>query len=362
MKAWAEASWRRALQKPGLGWLLLLRPLAALLGLLWRFHAWRKEQRAPQRVPGLRVLSVGNLSVGGTGKTPLTLLLLEKLAPMGRLAVLSRGYGSAPGIRPLLVSQGHGPLVGPAQSGDEPQLLARRSKRVKVLIDPDRVRGARHAQAQGADTLILDDGFQRRWDLARDLDILLLDYQELRGRRQLFPAGPWREPLAAAQAADLILISRAPQEAGVSELRQWLPAALRHKPLFRLDLKPVNLFDAASAKRLPLSRLRGTGIAAFSGIARPDDFEGVLQGLGAKLQASLRLGDHGPVGARQLQRLAWLAPRAQAWVCTEKDWARLDPSLRPQKPVWVLGLRAQVSPAPEFWRRVKAALRFKRQR
>ncbi len=356
MRAWIEVKWRGAVTHPGLFWVMLLWPLSLLYRLAERLNDWRQRgQRV--RVAGLRIISVGNLSVGGTGKTPLTLALLGRLATTRGLAALSRGYGAVAGTRPLVVSRGAGPLLGARQSGDEPRQLALRSKRAVVLVDSDRARGALYARdVLGARVLILDDGFQRRHRLLRDLDIVLLDYHELGGSRRLLPAGVWREPLENARDADLIVISRAPHASSLNTLRGLLPTGLRQKPLFRMTLRPKRLFEASSGKAIPLKRLRGLAVAAFSGIARPDDFESSLRILGARVDARLRFGDHGPIDQKALNRLAWLSPRSQAWVCTEKDWARLDPNLRVLRPVWVLGVEALIDPAPLFWRKVRSAI------
>ena len=340
---WAER-WRRR----GPLWLLLLKPLSWLYRLGW---ALRPKGRPVDL--GLPVLSVGNLSVGGTGKSPVVRLLAARAKARGlRPAVLLRGYGADAGPRPLAVSLGRGGLVGVGASGDEAQEHASLAG-AQVWIDPDRVAAGRAAQAAGAGCLILDDGFQRRGRLARGLDLLLADWNDLRLGEHLLPAGPWREPWSQAAQAQALLLSNAPPGPGPAQLRAALPAAWQGLPLFRLRRLPSGLRAWPSGRRLPLSQLRRRTVLALSGLGRPQSFEDSLLALGAR-PIPWRFRDHHRFSLAELER----PPEdAEAVVTTAKDAARIPLGWIPRRPLWILETRARVTPEAPFWALVDRALK-----
>lgn len=335
-----KRGWPERWQAPG-AWTLVLRPLSwlyrGLSALLW---AWRRR-RAPFGVAGLTVISVGNLSVGGTGKSALVrAVALRALARKRRTAVLLRGYGAAAGPRPLWVSKGGRALVGAAFSGDEAQEHAR-VKGLGVLVDADRLRGAREARAQGFEVLILDDGFQRRWQLARHSDLLLAAWPEIERGERLLPWGPWRETWASAEQADALLLQDAP-----NALR--LPAPWDALPLIRVGYRPRRLLawkggalGAASA----LARLKGKRVLALSGLGTPGRFEAGLQGLGAKVIPA-RFADHHPFSPSELAGLRTAG--CSAIVTTVKDAMRLPADWEPTLPVWVLEADLESRPAKDL--------------
>jgi tetraacyldisaccharide 4'-kinase len=331
---------------------LALRPLSWLYRLAWAVRRRFRPAR-PWRA-AVPVISVGNLSVGGTGKSPLVRLLAAGAAGLGgRPAILLRGYGADPGPRPLQVSAGEGPLVSAEAGGDEAFEHAR--GRAAVWIDPDRRRAAGKAIEAGADCLILDDGFQRRWQLARDLDLVLADYDELMAGEALLPSGPWREPWSQVAAADAILIRGAPPGLLGKALQATLPRPWGGRPLFRLDLRPQRLQAWPSRRWLPLSSLKGRRIAALSALGRPQRFEDDLRALGADA-VPWRFRDHHRF--RQ-EDLAKPPAGSDAIVTTFKDLSRLPPDWRPGLPLWILASEAKVSPSAEFSRLWKRALKRK---
>jgi tetraacyldisaccharide 4'-kinase len=325
-----------------------LRPLGWLYRLGWALARLMHHGR-PWRA-GIPVLSVGNLSVGGTGKSPLVQALAKRLRSR-RPAVLLRGYRAARGPRPLRVSAGRGPLVPASQSGDEAREHALRSG-VAVWIGADRRRAAEAAQRSGAGVLILDDGFQRRWQLARDLDLLLADWHELQAGECLLPCGPWREPWSQAMLADAVVVSGAPAGLDAAALARRLPAPWNRQPVFRLDLKPVGLWDTAAGRPLPLARLRKRKIAALSGLGRPARFEATLRGLGADIKP-WRFPDHHAFKELELMRVP---SGVEAVVCTRKDAQRLPEGFKAPWPLWVLEVEAQVAPAAPFEALLRRAL------
>lgn len=319
-----------------------LRPLAWLYGLGWRLLRLFKPAR-PWRAP-VPVLSVGNLSVGGTGKSPLVRALAAQALKAGRRpAILLRGYRSAPGPRPLPVSMGRGALTDAVSSGDEAQEHALQAG-ASVWVDPDRRNSARAAVEAGAELLILDDGFQRRHQVARDLDLLLADWGQLMAGERLLPAGPWREPWSQAAAADAILISGAPKGMALKALASALPAAWAGKPLFRLDLRPLGLQAWPTGRSLRLGSLKGKRVAALSGLGNPSRFEASLAAMGAKV-LPWRFPDHHPFSPEQL---AHPPAGAELIVSTRKDAQRLPAASPFVLPCAVLLVQAQVSPAAPF--------------
>jgi len=330
-------------------WQLLLRPLSWLYRLGWSLA----RRRGAPRAAGVPVISVGNLSVGGTGKSPVVRLIAARASALKRRpAILLRGYGAAKGPRPLRVSAGRGPLVGVAASGDEAQEHAAASS-AQVWVDADRARSARAAVAAGAGCLILDDGFQRRRHLARDLDLLLADYGDLVLGERLLPAGPWREPWSQAAQAQALLLGSAPAGMKAPQLRALLPPAFQGLPLFTLRRQPAGLRAWPDGRRIPLAQLKRRTVLALSGLGRPQAFEDGLRALGAR-PVAWRFPDHHRFTHRQLER----PPEdAEAIVTTAKDAARLPAGWRPSRPVWVLSLRAKVEPERAFWKLVDGALK-----
>ncbi|MBM4380369.1 MAG: tetraacyldisaccharide 4'-kinase [Deltaproteobacteria bacterium] len=279
------------------------------------------------RVEGLRVLSVGNLSVGGTGKTPAVGWLAAALAAQGqRVAVLSRGYGRR-GRRPLRVQSSH----TAAEVGDEPLLLARALPEVPVYVGADRVGLAAWARAEGATWALLDDGFQHR-RLARDVDLLVVDAASPFGNGRLLPAGPLREPVSAARRASAVWLRCARADEPV-------PAPLAHLPVIRACHAPDAVLDAAGTRH-PLAALQGTRVLAFAGLARPGGFFAGLARLGAEVVEGRAFPDHHAFTGEELARLARDAGRAGArCITTAKDAVRLPPgALDP----WVLLQRVEI--------------------
>lgn len=290
------------------------------------------------------VVSVGNLAVGGTGKTPTTLYLARLLAGHGRRpAILSRGYrgghAAGPGRRgvPLVVGDGGPePLASPEVAGDEPVLLARRAG-VPVVVCPDRVAAGRLAIDRfGADTLLLDDGFQHR-RLARDLDLVLVDARVGLGGERLLPAGPLREPPAALGRAHLVLLTKVPKSGNRDGLLQRIRALAPRAAVFTARYRPVALGPLAGS-RSPLEAgarpLGGQQVAALSGLADPVSFHDLLRDLGAADVVPLPFPDHHAYGPADYRRIVEAASGAGAVVTTEKDAVKLDPArLGPAAPL-----------------------------
>jgi len=324
-----EAAWWSA--RPGLPARLALVPLLPLEALFragvalrgWAYDAGLLDA-ARAAAP---VISVGNLAVGGAGKTPVTMALARRLSARGRaVAVLSRGYGATRSDA-RVVSDGREVLLGAAEGGDEPVLLARRLPGVRVLCGPRRAALAVQAVGRlGADALLLDDGFQHR-ALARDLDVVVLDAANPVGNGHLLPAGPNREPVSALRRAGLVWLSRADQ-AEPEALVRWRErarAATGREPVESRHA-PLDVVDGTLGRSLGLEALRGERVLLLSGLARPGAFRRTVEALGAEVAAERRYPDHHRFTAAELTEALAAATAAgcRRLVTTEKDAVRLD--------------------------------------
>ena len=312
--------------------------------------------RRRSRLP-IPVISVGNLSVGGTGKTPMTAMICHRLADRGlRIAILSRGHGgSSQSVR--VVSGGTGEVFLSAEdAGDEPVLLARACPDAPVIVGKDRRQSGREAMRRWPlDALVLDDGLQY-WQLARDLDIALLDSMRPFDNGCALPRGLLREPAANIARAGIIVVTRAGRlDAGAraavaAEIRRYAPVA----PIYYADHRPESLVrvDAPGTNPSPLSTLNGALVIAVSGIAQPRSFhETLVQGASCRIVGTVVLDDHGRFDAATVDAVFDAVRRhgAQAVVMTEKDavkWpaARADASC----PLYALRIAMQVEREEAF--------------
>jgi tetraacyldisaccharide 4'-kinase len=266
------------------------------------------------------VVAFGNLTVGGTGKTPLTSFAAAALAEAGyRVGIVSRGYRRAGGGAPLLVADGRQMLADAAHAGDEPWLLARD-----------------HPAAAG-EVLLLDDAFQHR-GVARDLDLLLVPAREPFGNGRILPFGPLREPLSGVARADAIVVTRGDGRCP-APLRAILERHNPQAPVFHATLRPSR-FVSARGEPVDLGALAGFSAFAFSGIARPEGFESDLAAAGVRVAGARRYPDHHPYRADELAAIAAAArgAGAEVLVTTEKDLVRIPAMPEGAPPLFALSL------------------------
>lgn len=285
---------------------------AALFGAGARIRAalYDRGTFTAHRVEGVKVISVGNLSVGGAGKTPAVIFLAQLLRARGvPVAVLSRGYGRL--HRGALAVT---PESSAEDAGDEPLLIHLRAN-VPVFVGADRVETAHWAKSEGARVLLLDDGMQHR-RLARDVDILVLDGSVGFGNGRLLPAGPLREPPSAARRATLLWLRTNDPNASA-------PSGLEHLPLVRVAHRPDAWLGADGAAQ-GIEALKGQRLFAFAGLARPTPFFDSLRSLGATVCATRAYPDHHFFSDGELASLEAHARAERALlVTTEKDRMRL---------------------------------------
>ncbi|MCE9602440.1 MAG: tetraacyldisaccharide 4'-kinase [Gemmatimonadetes bacterium] len=262
---------------------------------------------------GLPAISVGNLTVGGTGKTPMAAWVAQRLIERGlRPAILLRGYGA-----------------------DEPLVHERLTPGAIVVADPDRVRGAAVAIARGAEVLVLDDAFQHR-RARRDLDIVLVAAEQA-GSRRLLPAGPYREPESSLRRAHALVVTR--KRASKDEAAATAAGWARAYPscvVAVASLAPADLARVGGSEREPLTALRGRSVLAISAIGLPAAFEGQLSDLGARV-TSAAFADHHAFSDADVTRLATRAASVDRVVCTLKDAVKLEGRWPRQGPaLWYL--------------------------
>jgi len=307
-----------------------LRVLSALygLGVRLRLALYAASVFKARSVP-CPVVSVGNISVGGTGKTPVTLRVVEILKGLGiRPVILSRGYrrsGTGVGV----VSDGVEVLMDAETAGDEPLLLARRAPGVPVVVSADRVGGALYAIDRfSAGCIVLDDGFQHV-RLARDLDIVLIDADAGFGNGCLLPRGPLREPPSALRRAGLVMVRDGKEKLGRNETEAVERTGL---PVLGFGYRAASLTELPGGKRRDVESLKESSVLAFAGTARPASFFSTLEGLGARLVARVEYPDHHAYCRRDMEEVVEAATGAGAAmvVTTEKDAVKLGPLLGPE--------------------------------
>ncbi len=330
-------------------WLL---GLAGCYGLVVRLRTWcyRKGWFASSRLP-CRVMSVGNLTVGGTGKTPVVILLVQWLQAEGhRVAVLSRGYKRAGSTSRLLVSDGTRLLVGPSEAGDEPFLIARRCPQAIVAVGSDRAALGRWVIEQfSVDCLILDDGFQHL-SLQRDVDLVLLDATDATGLDAMLPAGRLREPLDGLGRAAGVLITRADSKDEVEAIRRRLQSIAGPVPdpvevLFR----PESLVSVMGDEQRPLDWCRGKKAWLVSGVGNSGSFTRSAASLGIAVVGKTVFQDHHQYRAEEVRGIKAQAKAvgADLMLTTEKDAGKLAPLLAPDDSWWALRIGADVARGDE---------------
>jgi tetraacyldisaccharide 4'-kinase len=317
--------WQRQGFWGGIGW-LALTPLSLGFSALVRSRNLLYDRHwLPVKRPALKVISVGNLTVGGTGKTPVVLWLAQALQSRDHhVGILTRGYGGKnTGVTVVgVVGQ---VLTTPAEVGDEPVMLARSFAGV-VLAGCDRVAAARLASERfGLDVAVLDDGFQHR-RLERAVDLLLVNGRGGTGNGWLLPAGPLREPLAAARRADVIILTKGgEQQTHGRRHRAWL-TAWEGRPMFFGDLKPTALVSSIQRqwKELPLGLLVGKRVVALAGIADPVPFYQSLREWEAEVAEVIEFPDHHTYTQADWQAISLASQKFDLIVTTEKDLVKLE--------------------------------------
>ncbi len=309
---------------------------------------------------GVQVIAIGNITVGGTGKTPVVEKFARELQNQGRtVAILSRGYRSKPPpltkrlidrlllrhdtTPPRVVSDGKSLLLDSETAGDEPYMLASNLKDVIVLVDKDRVKSGRYAiEKFGCDTLLLDDGFQY-WKLAgRRRDIVLIDCQAPFGNEYLLPRGTLREPGSHLARASTIFITKS--DGNTAKLRARIAKHNSTAGIIECVHEPLYFEDVFTGERHGLDLIRGRRVAAFSGIAQPESFENGLAKLGGLLVYSKRFADHHRFTQQEILNAVNRGKKRQAQMIltTQKDAVRFPKIDRRDLPFYFMRVEIKI--------------------
>jgi tetraacyldisaccharide 4'-kinase len=316
---------------------------------------------------GIQVIAIGNLTFGGTGKTPVVEKFARELQRQGRtVAILSRGYRSRPqplgemflnklllredSTPPRVVSDGRNLLLDSDTAGDEPYMLASNLKDVVVLVDKNRVKSGRYAiEHYGCDTLLLDDGFQY-WRLAgRRQDVVLVDCQQPFGNEHLFPRGTLREPPSHLARANVIFITKS--DGNTAVLRERISLYNSAAGIIECIHAPLYFEDVFTGERKDLDFVRGLRLASLSGIAQPESFEQSLVKLCRELVYSKRFADHHRFSQQEILNAINRSKKRQADVIitTQKDAVRFPKLDRRDLPIYFMRVEIKIlSGAEDF--------------
>lgn len=326
--------------------LLLSVPYRMTIALRnWLFdHGWLRSYIPP--VP--LVISIGNITAGGTGKTPVTLMLAEELMPLAPLAILSRGYRSqAENLSmPLLLHKQKGLLHPASVCGDEPCLLSHNLPGAMILVGRDRYQSSKMAARMGARAVLLDDGMQHR-GIARDLEVVVVDQLDPFGHGHFLPRGLLRESKKSLGRADLIVINHAHNK----EMSECLKRQISHyssAPLIRTCMEVVGVYDL---KNQPISIQAGASVGIFCGIAHPEYFKKTVEQLQAVVVDEFSFPDHDVMNLDQLMQYSQKCrKKGGEWLlCTEKDRVKLVDPGELELPIGWVKTRLKIIEGKENW-------------
>ena len=328
-----------------------------------QFRHWLYDKRVIRNhALGCLVVSIGNLSCGGTGKTPVVEVFARSLSQKGRkVAILSRGYrrkkrtfweklshtfhSGEMELPPQVVSDGNQLLMDSEHAGDEPYMLASNLRGVAVVVDKDRVKSGIHAINEfGTDVIILDDGFQYL-RLKPHINIVLVDSTSPFGNGHVLPRGILREPIKNIRQADYIFLTKSDGPHKNQHLKRFLRRHTRRAEIIECCHKPQHLVKLFSDhEEQPLDFLKGKKAAALSAIAKPESFEGFLEQLGAELVAKDHFADHHRYTAEEITDFieSSIKAGAEMIVTTEKDAVRIPVIENCKIPIYYLRIQIDI--------------------
>ena len=356
----------------------LLFALSKVFGLLVKVRRFLYNARILRDATlGVQVIAVGNLTVGGTGKTPVVEKFARELRDAGRnVAILSRGYRSKPQpfhvwlknkvlfredtTPPRIVSDGKSLLLDSEMAGDEPHMLASNLKDVVVLVDKDRVKSGRYAiEKFGCDTLLLDDGYQY-WDLrGRRHDVVLIDRQQPFGNEHLLPRGTLREPPSHLARANTIFITKS--DGKTDDLRVRILSLNPTATIIECVHSPMYLEDVFTGERKTMDFIKGRKVGSLSGIAQPESFEQSLVTLGAELVYSKRFADHHRFSQQEILNAINRGKKRQAEIIitTQKDAVRFPKLDRRDLPILFMRVEINIVKGADGFRDVVRKICFR---
>ena len=318
-------------------WWLSWAAVPYALGIRLRTYGYERGWLAQRQLP-VPVISVGNLTVGGTGKTPVVIEAVQWLLQEGkRVAVLSRGYRRTGRESQLLVSDGVRILERQEEAGDEPYLIAQRCPRAVVAVGADRYRlGRQVLETCRVDCIVLDDGFQHL-GLRRDVNLLLVDATDAQGLEQVLPAGRLREPITAAGRATAVIVTRAEQPAQVDDVLNRLRSAVDPMPpTAQVVFRSGEIVSLSAAGTRPGGWCQGKRAFLVSGVGHAQSFRNTAEDLGLTVLDEVTFPDHYRYTVQDVGRLAERAAdlKAELVLTTEKDAGKIQPHLAQNDGRW----------------------------
>jgi len=322
----------------------LFKAVVVLRGLLYRKGIFKRHRLS------CKVISIGNITVGGTGKTPATCLIARHFKNAGcNVAVLSRGYRAQAGAEPLIVSDGRQVIAGAEIAGDEAVMLARKLPGVPILAGQNRfLLGQRAIHDFSAQALLLDDGFQH-YPLQRDLDIVLINARNPFGNGFLLPRGTLREPLSSLSRSPLILLTKVEETTAVEKLKYLINL---HSPAARIFTAAIR---ATALKRflddtiIPLETVRGRQVVGLCSIGDPETFYSLLASLGCNIMQKLAFPDHHWYRSDDYAVINSCGQGADFTITTEKDIVKLDKNMIDNKKMFILETEMRIDREDEFF-------------
>jgi tetraacyldisaccharide 4'-kinase len=305
-----------------------LYALSLVYFLLWKLDCLLHGKSYKASIP---VVSIGNITVGGTGKTPLTILLLETLSQKHKVAILSRGYKRKKAQEQVVVvAKGEGPIVSSSEAGDEPYLIANQVAKSFVFVHNDRRKALQKACEYNIDIALLDDGMQHR-KVYRDEEFVVIGGRYPLGKEKLLPAGTLREPLKGLGRATAVFVNKhILHKELLTKLRKYITC-----PIVMTEYELPSVYDWRSGELASIENLK---VAAFCGIGNAEGFFADLELLGADVLKKQALPDHGKFSTQELENFSSYAKRlgAQVVICTEKDRVKYSSKQKSVLPLyWV---------------------------
>ena len=288
------------------------------------------------------IISIGNITTGGTGKTPFVAMLAKWAETHGfKVAILSRGYKGKGSNDSLVVSDGKTVLASVDDAGDEPVMLATTLSSVPVLISKKRYKiGSMAINLFNSDLLLLDDGYQHI-SLYRDVNILLIDAKRRFGNRSLLPLGPLRESMEQIKRADIIIITKCTDTYSGADLVNYFQKNFPAKSIFRSRYFPNQIvFPLAGTTHSP-DILKGKNVVVFAGIAHPDDFLETIKSCGANIVHFKAFSDHHFFSKHEIEELVSWKKQSNVdfLLTTEKDWIRIDGKIDPDLDIAIVTMK-----------------------
>lgn len=304
-----------------------------------------------------KVISIGNISAGGTGKTPFCIFMAKWLLQQGlKVAILTTGYKGRDGKEVRVVSDGSKILKGPLEAGEEAFLIAAKLKGIPVMAGRKRFLAGLYAYEKfRAQILLLDDGFQHL-KLKKDLDILLVDAQRGFGKGYPFPRGFLREPLKNIERAHIFLITKVENSGNYEEIRDIILKYKKDALIYEGRFKPTGLIHVRTGEERNLSQLRNRRIIALSAIDNPGYFISLLRQLSSEIVHELRLPDHHIFSYKDLIRIRDLSSPDLWVIVTEKDGVKLKGLVEEKDPLWALAIEFELLQQEKFFQTLNSFL------